>query len=232
MFGENNMITESNMNVTYQVNMLDHLKNECKQYIEDPECVYKLCDNKWLVIMKKLPDTITNELRKDVKNANNAKFRANKLNVLKIINVFDGTTTQSILNQFNNSSVIYIVDKDVFPNRYDKNPNNICSCGIHYFKTIDAAFYYQKNVQPNFSGVWKVFCDSGDVSKEKYYVNGYEKTENEIANIQKEIYTNDILTKKSEQRAIILSDGRIVDGFNDIVSITCPPIVLSDGRIV
>lgn len=43
----------------------------------------------WLVVMEKLEDTKTNESRKDVRNTNRAKFRADKLKVIKIFDMDD-----------------------------------------------------------------------------------------------------------------------------------------------
>jgi antitoxin component YwqK of YwqJK toxin-antitoxin module len=166
------MMNEANM--TQQMNMLDYLKTEYKQYIDDPMHVYKSCDDTWLVIMRKLLDTITNEGRDNVEDANYAKFRANKLKVIKIINLTDGSLINSIENRFDHSSVTYAIDTIVFPNRYDMDKNKICTNGIHYFKTLDAAFYYQVSLynQPNFTGVWRSFHDNGNIFTEEMYING------------------------------------------------------------
>src|SRR5271170_1546949 len=82
----------------------------CSKYKDDESYVYKLCrnvhvhsteldektsivmdekQNDWLIIMQKLVDTKTNEARKGVINKNCAKFRADRLKVVDIINVYD-----------------------------------------------------------------------------------------------------------------------------------------------
>src|SRR3989442_15856796 len=82
--------------------MLPSIVNVCKDYIKNPECVYKLTTTLsdknakyYLVVMIKTPNTITNEnsnCRKwDVVNSNqnHASYRANELKVLFIINIYD-----------------------------------------------------------------------------------------------------------------------------------------------
>src|SRR4029079_10381832 len=47
--------------------------------------VYNLCMNKWLIIMEKTHDTITDEDRPNIIDPNRAKFYASELKVLHII---------------------------------------------------------------------------------------------------------------------------------------------------
>ena len=63
----------------------------------DPLYVFKSCSRDWIVVLQKLADTITNESR-PVVDADCAKFRANKLQVVDIIHKFDQTTRDSICN--------------------------------------------------------------------------------------------------------------------------------------
>src|SRR5438128_254473 len=54
--------------------------------IDEKDCVFKSCDYEWIVVLKKLSDTLTNEDRHCVVDARYAKFRANKLKVMLIFN--------------------------------------------------------------------------------------------------------------------------------------------------
>ena len=66
----------------------------------DSSYVFKSCSRDWIVVLQKLPDTITNESR-SVVDLNCAKFRANKLFVVDIIHKFYQTITCNfILNRF------------------------------------------------------------------------------------------------------------------------------------
>ena len=75
---------------------MDKLVPYVAKYI-DPSYVFKSCSHVWIVVLQKLPDTITNESR-SVADPNCAKFRADKLSVVDIIHKFDQTTTDSICN--------------------------------------------------------------------------------------------------------------------------------------
>ena len=70
---------------------LVHIVDIVDRYI-DPSYVFKSCSRDWIVVLQKLPDTITNESR-FVVDADCAKFRANKLQVVDIIHKFDQTIT-------------------------------------------------------------------------------------------------------------------------------------------
>jgi len=47
----------------------------------------------------------------------------------------------------------------------------ICTNGIHYFKSIDATFYYA-NVPKNYTGKWIKYNEAGKRLSEGDYVNG------------------------------------------------------------
>src|SRR5579871_4620212 len=84
----------------------EDFRETCKEYEKDEKYVYKKCNNLsnrllvWLVVMEKSENTKTNEERKDVVDKNHAKFRADELKVVDIINVIDPqrvtTSTQRV----------------------------------------------------------------------------------------------------------------------------------------
>lgn len=132
----------------------------------DCERVYKSCREKYIVVMEKLHDTQTNENRADVVNKNTAKFRASKLNVLLIINLLDGTTDKTnIVSIFwgvdKQRTTRYTVGSIVEPNYYDQNIDVVCSNGIHYFRSLEPAYFY---------GMWTHFygVSSIPMSMSKY----------------------------------------------------------------
>lgn len=162
-------------------NQLAQLKTRYKKYFNNNSYVYKSCrdvlskdlSRKWLVIMKKLKDTQTNETRSEVINENYAEYRANKLKVVKIINTRNPRLTKKfIVNKFTSIRELkYEENKIVHPDAFDNNLNEVCSNGIYYFKLMDAAYYYS-DIPRNYTGEWYKWYDDG--SKEEYcvYVNG------------------------------------------------------------
>ena len=82
------------------------------EYLTDPMYVFKKIGKKWNYVMKKLPDTGDNELRYGIKNPQYAKFRANKLQVILILDMLDPYhTIQTLKHNFGSKYAIYQVGK-------------------------------------------------------------------------------------------------------------------------
>ena len=62
--------------------MITDLVATCIHYVDDPKYVFKSCGN-YVVVLEKLPDTITNELRTTY-DPRYSKYRANKLKTVLI----------------------------------------------------------------------------------------------------------------------------------------------------
>jgi antitoxin component YwqK of YwqJK toxin-antitoxin module len=135
---------------------MDELVETCKLYLNNPKYVFKSCGN-YTVILEKLDDTITNEHRSNIADPKYAKYRANKLKVLLIVNKFDPL---NILEKIENSfykekKVIYITNEIIEIDDYDMDLENVCSTGIHYFKTIEQSFFLELiNFNPTHAGKW------------------------------------------------------------------------------
>src|SRR5205823_528566 len=98
-----------------------------------------------------------------VVDARFAKYRANKLKVLMIINIRNLSSIVSIDHFYENSFdkktfITYIVDKVVYPDKFDDNIDNVCSNGIHYFKSIDRAYNYA-SPPPSYTGIWYSYSE-------------------------------------------------------------------------
>jgi hypothetical protein len=150
--------------------MLQQCIDYCKQY--DSNVVYKSCGD-YIVVLKKLADTITNESRDNVKDQNNAKFRADKL---EVICIFSKNNTSEQLETINNTCysekrLTYTVGKIVSVGDYNMDPNKVCTSGIHYFKNITVAFYYEFDVS-HFTGHFISWHDNGNKRWECDYVDG------------------------------------------------------------
>lgn len=156
----------------------EDVQNICKEYQNDEKYMYKVCNNgkyslrNWIVVMKKCSHTITNEDRKDIVDKNHAKFRANKLMVVKIFNVNSGTCVEYVVNVYMYSKPLrYEVGRVVECDKFDNNIDNVCSGGIHYFKTLITAYYYCCNQICKCDGKWMEWYDNGGKKTEINYKN-------------------------------------------------------------
>jgi hypothetical protein len=99
-----------------------HLFEECTKVTSDnPESyVYSLCNDqydydsdyfdrscKWLVILQKLDSTRTNENRKNLFDHNYAEYRADKLKVIKIIDINNPSNTRNIIT--NEREIVHVM---------------------------------------------------------------------------------------------------------------------------
>lgn len=159
---------------------LEEIQEVCKKYQTDEKCVYKRCNNgvgtqrKWLVIMEKCDDTVTNEDRKNVVEKKYAKFRANKLKVVEIINTINGISEDQIVNVSDHGfPLLYKVGSVVECDEFNKNIDVVCGGGIHYFKTFIAAYYYDYSIFEHwYSGKWLSWYDNGRIQYESFFNNG------------------------------------------------------------
>jgi antitoxin component YwqK of YwqJK toxin-antitoxin module len=151
--------------------MLDQCIEFCKQYESNPNIVYKRCGN-YIVVLKKLEDTITNETRSNVADPMYAKFRADKLETVCIFSKNNPTVQlKSIENTNFREKKLYIAEQVVSVNNYDFNMNIVCTRGIHYFKTIIAAFYYNLELG-GYTGHHITYYDNGNKYRKCEYVDG------------------------------------------------------------
>jgi hypothetical protein len=141
-------------------------------YYDDPQYVYKMCLDQYIVIMKKLPNTLTNENRTNIINARYAKFRANCLEVCVIFDVNDcAQTRKHIINQYNDKQTKYEVNCVVTPDGFDIDLENVCSGGIHYFNSMRRTFYY--GIKPfDYTGYWFGWYDNGQKYCQGTYLDG------------------------------------------------------------
>lgn len=173
-----NLFKTTNINLT---NMLEALSERLKQYSDDSSYVFKAANNgkrrEWIVVMKKTKSTINNEQRTKVIDDKFAKFRADQLEVVEIVSSLDPKESTNYINNVykrtSKAKIItrYEVGKIVIADAYDDAINHVCTNGIHYFKTIKAAFYY--TTRPfDYSGVWIKYTRNGGKDRESTYHNG------------------------------------------------------------
>ena len=110
--------------------------------MSNTDLCYKSCGD-YIVTMKKLPDTVTNESRKDVVDPLYSKFRADKLLVVRIEHKNTDETVTHVQNTtYRKKKIWYEVSKEVSVTDYNQDLDEVCAPGIHYFLSRDAAFYW------------------------------------------------------------------------------------------
>ena len=104
---------------------------------------YKGCGD-YIVIMKKLPNTICNESRRNIADPMHANFRANKLLVIGIVHKITGKEINRVTNTTYHKEHIEYIKSKVVATDYDLDPDKICAPGIHYFLSVECAFFWGK----------------------------------------------------------------------------------------
>lgn len=152
---------------------LDALKKYCKSYINNQKIVFKSCGLEWIVVLEKLPDTLTNEKRTRVYDHNHSTFRGNKFKVVNIINKFNFQQIKTIQNTyFTANTSTYKIGEITFADMYDPNIENISSNGIHYFLTIDTAYYFELDEHLTYTGEYMNWYPDGHLRCARRYLNG------------------------------------------------------------
>jgi trehalose utilization protein len=107
-----------------------------------------------IVVMEKTDNTKTNEKRK-VFDEKYAKYRASKMKVLLIVDIQTLILARSVSSSGGKGAVYYYVGDNVYPDTYNDDIDVVCTNGIHYFKTLDAAYYYRGR-PAMYNGKWVV----------------------------------------------------------------------------
>ena len=143
-----------------------------RKYAVDPKYVFKSCGN-YVVVLEKLPDTITNELRTTY-DPRYSKYRANKFLIVLIFNKFDSSITiDKIENSSYEEKICYKKGETVEVNDYNMELTKVYASGIHYFKTIEQAFYWELlKFNPTYTGKWIQWYDDGYNWYEGEYLDG------------------------------------------------------------
>jgi antitoxin component YwqK of YwqJK toxin-antitoxin module len=119
---------------------LDKIKEKLSKYLLNPNYVFKYCDNK-IIVLEKLPDTITNESRQGIVDLNYAKNRASHL---KVILIFDITNVDNEYDSVESDTVnklTYKKNEIAYPDKFDSDLDKVCTNGIHYYKSIEPIFH-------------------------------------------------------------------------------------------
>ncbi len=126
--------------------MLTALQEECKQYLENNKYVFKKCSDYIVILRKPISKFKSNEERKNIVDKNFAKFRGNAFIVEDIIHYKTRKHFKFISHcPLRLSPVLYMVGRWVEPDNFDDDLELVCTHGIHYYLTLEAAFYHGLN---------------------------------------------------------------------------------------
>jgi antitoxin component YwqK of YwqJK toxin-antitoxin module len=147
------------------------LVNTIKQ--TDLSNVYKSC-YPFIVTLRKFPDTKTNECRKSIKDPRFAQYRADKLCVVTIRNIYDNEEYDEVTNTVHDENIItYIKGQTITVENFDDDFENIYSDGIQYYKTEECARFYEMDpVKMKHNGIYKKWFTNGMISTECSYKDG------------------------------------------------------------
>ncbi len=105
-----------------------------------------------------------------------AKFRASKAFVEEIFNLNGGVSNISEVRSNYDSDFVYEKGKVVEVKDYDICETEVCSTGIHYFLSFEAAKFYGE-MPYNYTGEWKEFYENGQLECQGEFKNGKEEGE-------------------------------------------------------
>ncbi len=129
--------------------------------------VYKSAGD-YIVKLKFLKDTKSNLSRENVVDKNYAKFRCNKALVVSIKHKENSSQLYIISSNFS-KSFVYTVGQIIEVKDYDERINFLCSKGIHFYLSEEAAYFHK--LKPR-NGLFKSWYDNGQLEKEFIYKNG------------------------------------------------------------
>jgi len=133
---------------------------------------FKSCGN-WVVVLELCADTKTNEARK-VFDSRFAEYRGDRFRVIAIYKkspIVEKIT--EIKNTFYIEQITYKVGEIVIADSFDENINEVCSHGIHYFKSIYPSIILE--IPENYTGFCIKYNDDGIKLKEGNYKNSKEE---------------------------------------------------------
>src|SRR5437016_3705304 len=168
------MIYKKNISLTFIMSDLVYNQDTHHKFssINGQDHLYKSCQKNWIVVLQKLDDTITNEGRNDVSDPLYAKFRANKLRVVSICHKLNQEQCiDSITNSsYTGKTVTYTRGQVVEVDDFDNDLDHVCTTGIHYFKSVQAALMWE--IPDNYTGVHRVWFNNGIKQADTEYLQG------------------------------------------------------------
>lgn len=156
--------------------------------------VYKSANDCLIVMDIDLSIAKTNLSRK-VFDKKYAKYRCDQAKVIKIYkkNYNSIVSTEQEIDKIYSDydpNFIYVKGKNVHVTDYDNIHANVCTKGIHFYLTKEAAYYHLFTIINDFNGIYKKWYDDGQIYEKCNYING------KIHGLYEKRYANEQLKKK------------------------------------
>jgi hypothetical protein len=104
---------------------------------------YKRCKD-CIVELELLRESKTNESRGYIERDLSAKFRASSIRCNRIYNIKKRKCVNKIEHHWTTEHpILYQVGCTIYPDKFESDINLVCAPGIHYFKSLEAAFGYK-----------------------------------------------------------------------------------------
>jgi len=140
------------------------------------QTVYKKGANDTIIVLEIPADAKTNEDRTGIVDPLYANYRCDKAKVVRIYNQKTGEEQQETMNVISSQGTQKYEVGKMITVEYDENKTNVCSKGIHYFKTEDQAKMF--NLEPKtYTGPYQEWYDNGQMYIKCNNVNGYPEGE-------------------------------------------------------
>src|SRR5947209_5306028 len=115
-------------------------------------------------------DTKTNVHRPNCNNEDYAMFRTNKAFVIDIYDKDDYNKKYDMVRSDYRYTFKYITNQWVYDNKYDTTNDTVtCTTGIHFFLTVEPAFFWNKTIK---NGMYKQWYPNGQAESIFNYRNG------------------------------------------------------------
>ncbi len=159
---------------------LKKIKNELKKYGENPQYVYALKDNQFLIVMKKSCCTKTNEHLLNVYDQIYAMYEANDLIIVLEIDIYDPRIIYHYdqINQKHQCNKIYQSNKMDQSTYINTSFGDLLKIGRNrdgirflYYKSIEGAYFSQRPAL-NYTGYFTTYHQNGRIREYFKYING------------------------------------------------------------
>jgi len=176
---ENEYIVNQNKNNLNNINKDNNIIKDNNSIVDNEKpdftrVYYKKCFD-YLITLVLYPSSKLNDSRRDIINVNYAQLRTDKAFVIDITHINTGAKIDVIENSFYNKKIFYQVNHKVQTD-YDDNINNVCSQGIHIFKSKDRAKYYNVYMDDliieKYTGHFTFYLNNGARFKEVNLIEG------------------------------------------------------------